>query len=76
MLDNIAFVMAQILQVPQESITADSSPENLDRWDSLKHMQLIMALEDEFDVQFPDEAIPNLLSVQLIEQKLTELKGQ
>ncbi len=75
MLDKITQVMAQILQVPKEAIGRDSSVETLDRWDSLKHMQLIMALEDEFEVQFPDEAIPEMLSVQLIEEKLSELGG-
>ena len=74
MLDTIAQVMAQILQVPKETIVRDSSPETIDRWDSLKHMQLIMALEDEFEVQFPDEVIPELLNVRLIEEKLSELK--
>jgi len=74
MLDMIAQVMAQILQVPKETIVRDSSPETIDRWDSLKHMQLIMALEDEFEVQFPDEVIPELLNVRLIEEKLSELK--
>jgi acyl carrier protein len=75
MLDTIAQIMAQILQVPKETIGQDSSPETIDRWDSLKHMQLIMALEDEFEIQFPDEAIPELLSVRLIEEKLSELKS-
>lgn len=75
MLDTIAQVMAQILQVPKETIGRDSSPETIDRWDSLKHMQLIMALEDEFEIEFPDEAIPELLNVRLIEEKLSELKS-
>ncbi len=75
MLDTITQIMAQILQVPKETIGQDSSPETIDRWDSLKHMQLIMALEDEFEIQFPDEAIPELLSVRLIEEKLSELKS-
>jgi len=75
MFDTIAQLMAQILQVPKETIGPDSSPETIDRWDSLKHMQLIMALEDEFEIQFPDEAIPELLSVRLIEEKLSEIKS-
>jgi len=75
MFDTIAQLMAQILQVPKETIGHDSSPETIDRWDSLKHMQLIMALEDEFEIQFPDEAIPELLSVRLIEEKLSEIKS-
>jgi acyl carrier protein len=31
------------------------SRESIDRWDSLKHMEIVFALEDRYDVRF-DEA--------------------
>ena len=65
--------MSQVFQVDPSAITAESSPESIERWDSLKHMQLIMALEDELGVQFPDDAIPELVSYGAIEQMVQEL---
>lgn len=73
MSDTIKLVMSQVFQVEPAEITADSSPESIERWDSLKHMQLIMALEDELGVQFPDEAIPELLSYSAIEKMVQDL---
>jgi acyl carrier protein len=73
MSDTIKLVMSQVFQVEPAEITAESSPESIDRWDSLKHMQLIMALEDELGVQFPDEAIPDLVSYAAIEKMVQEL---
>lgn len=67
--DIIKTIMAQVFQIEAASIVADTSPESVERWDSLKHMQLVMALEDEFGIEFPDEVIPELLSyVKIVDQ--------
>jgi acyl carrier protein len=73
MSDEIRQVMSQVLQVEPGSITVESSPESIERWDSLKHMQLIMALEDELGIQFPDEAIPELITFGAIEAMVGQL---
>ena len=73
MSETIKLVMSQVFQVDPSAITAESSPESIERWDSLKQMQLIMALEDELGVQFPDDAIPELVSYGAIEQMVQEL---
>lgn len=76
MKDRIRLVMSQIFSVDAEAITMDSSPETIERWDSLKHMQLIMALEDEFGIQFPDDVIPELVSFAAICDAVSELAGE
>jgi len=73
MSNTIRLVMSQVLQVEPEAISAESSPESIERWDSLKHMQLIMALEDELGIQFPDDVIPELLSFGAIEKMVGQL---
>lgn len=75
MQERIKTVMAQIFNVDPGSITVDSSPESIERWDSLRHMQLVLAIEDEFGVQFADEDIPELLSLQAIEVRLSSLSS-
>ena len=73
MSETIKLVMSQIFQVEPESITSDSSPESIEKWDSLKHMQLVMALEDELGIQFPDDAIPELVTFGAIEEMVAQL---
>ena len=73
MQERIKAVMAQIFNVDPGAIAADSSPESIERWDSLRHMQLVLAIEDEFGVQFADEDIPELLSLQAIEARVSSL---
>ena len=73
MQERIKVVMAQIFNVDIDSITEESSPENIERWDSLKHIQLVLAIEDEFDIIFSDDDIPNLLSTRVIEDTVRQL---
>ena len=73
MQDRIKAVMAQIFNVEVSSISEASSPQEIERWDSLRHMQLILAIEDEFGVTFSDEDIPNLLTLRAIEDTVGQL---
>jgi len=63
-------IIAQVMNVPIESVTEESSPESIETWDSLKHMSLILTLEEEFGVQFSDEEIVTMLNVGLILETL------
>jgi acyl carrier protein len=39
-------------------------------WDSLKHMQIVFAVEDKFSVQFLEEDIPRMDSIQWLVEYL------
>jgi acyl carrier protein len=64
-------IVARVMNVPIGSVNADSSPDTIKEWDSLKHMDLILTLEEEFGVQFRDEEIVEMLNVWLIMDSLT-----
>lgn len=68
-------LMASVLRVPAQSITQDTSMDNVPSWDSLKHMNLVLALEEEFKVSIPDEDAANITSYALIKLVLDELTG-
>lgn len=68
--ERIKKIMSGILEIPVTGIDDNASPEVIDRWDSLRHMQLILALEEEFRITFPDEKIPTLLSFESIREAI------
>ena len=63
-------VMGKVLQIPPQDISVDASRETLAAWDSLKHMNLILALEDEFGVEFNDQEIAGINSLNLLLEAL------
>lgn len=59
-------ILSAMLQVPQAELSAASSRDSVDRWDSLKHMHVMLALEEEFGVEFSDGELADLASVAAI----------
>ena len=57
-------IVARIMGVPVEAVTSESSPETLANWDSLRHMKLILSIEESLDIQFNDEDIVSIKNVQ------------
>ncbi|PWM38684.1 MAG: acyl carrier protein [Clostridiales bacterium] len=57
-----AIIMEQLGISDEDMITMDTTLEDLGA-DSLDMVEVIMAIEDEFDVQIKDEDLENLKSV-------------
>ena len=66
-------VMSAVFDIPVESISDDASSDNIENWDSLRHLNLILALEEEFGVSIPDEEVGNLVNYKLIELVINDL---
>ena len=64
--NRIKNVMAAVFEISVDEITDESSPDNVKSWDSLKHMNLILALEEEFAVTFTDDEIVEMLNYTII----------
>lgn len=64
--DRVFQVISNVLNVPRDKLSIDSSPESIEQWESMKHINLVLAIEEEFDVQFDDEQIAELQSVKSI----------
>jgi acyl carrier protein len=45
-------VASEILKVSASELSDDSGPKNLKAWDSLKHIELVMAIEMNYGIQF------------------------
>ena len=71
-MDKVSQLVSDVFGVPVETITPLSSADNIEAWDSLSHINLILAIESEFKVSLsPDEAM-EMLTVGLIETILSE----
>ncbi len=69
--DKILAVMAAVFEIEVINIPENAAPELIDEWDSLKHMSLIVALEEEFSIRFTDNEMTYLLNLELILQVIS-----
>jgi acyl carrier protein len=65
-------VLADVLEVSEDEIPDDASTESLPGWDSLRQIELMLALELEYGVRIPADAMVELQSVDAIERVLAE----
>ena len=59
-------IMAQVFDVPNESINNDSSPDTIENWDSVNHMNLVLALEQAFGISFEPDEIIEMMNFELV----------
>lgn len=63
--DTVLDVLSTILQQPFKA-GENANRENNPNWDSLKHMEIMFALEDELSVEFPEDSLAGLDSAEKI----------
>jgi len=65
-LDQVRETVAETLNIASSSVTAESSADNIDAWDSLAQVNLMISLEQTFDIILDVEDFMNLNSVSAI----------
>ena len=66
----LARIMAEEFHLDSEKISIDDSVDTIEGWDSLGHIELILAIEEAFDVKFSTELIRKLVSVKALQNAL------
>ena len=64
----IRTVLADVFGVDVSEIDENTSTDSVEAWDSLCHLTVVLALEEEFGLHFDDEATVALVSVPLINE--------
>lgn len=72
MRDSLRLVLAEIFELDPAEVSEDASTLTLAGWDSLRQLELMLALEQEYGVRISAEALLDLDSVPAIEAYLDE----
>jgi len=68
----VADVLSDVLGLPAKNISRDMSPDTNEAWDSMRHLNIVMAIEEEFSVTFSPEEQMEMISSGLIADLLAE----
>jgi acyl carrier protein len=60
---SIIEIFNDILDLDEGCVTQDSTPEDIDNWDSMSNVNIIVALEEEFRIKFKLEDIQDAQTV-------------
>jgi acyl carrier protein len=70
--ERVKKIIAEQLEVDPADVTPEANFANDLGADSLDTVELVMALEEEFDIEVPDEAAEKLLTVQSVADYISE----
>lgn len=65
-------VISRCLKIDESEINENTSVDTVPLWDSLKHLELVLTLEGEFNVSFTSDQTVEILNYQLIKIVLSE----
>jgi|TARA_B100001964_G_C14221418_1_gene595459 acyl carrier protein len=69
-------ILFSVLGIEIHKINTNTSPDTVDNWDSINHLNLMIAMEEEFDVEFSQENILKMITFEemctTVEDKLVE----
>ena len=66
MLHKIKKIMSEVFRISEEKISINSKMQDIDGWDSMTHMELILRLEKEFEVMISGDDIAEMNSLESI----------
>jgi acyl carrier protein len=68
--ERVRHILSVVLEIPEGEIDVGLSAEQTTNWDSIRHLDLIMALEEAFGVSFSSEELGALTSYRAIVEAL------
>ena len=63
-------LISSVLNIDENSINNDTSPENTESWDSFNALVMVSELESEFEVQFSIDEVYSVSNVEDIKNAL------
>lgn len=74
MLNELKEIFTEVLDVDPAAVTERSTIENLPGWDSMKHLELVLAIENKFSINFEPHEVILLNSVERIMNAISTKK--
>ena len=61
--EKVIQVLVNIFQVSPDKISTETTSDNVENWDSMNHINMILSLEQEFGISYDEEQAVSMLSV-------------
>ena len=74
--EQVRTVIAEILEIPVELLDCDAEMDQIEQWDSIHNVSILAALEEKFNVMFPEDDLFDLISVSTFAEEISKLKAQ
>jgi acyl carrier protein len=70
--EKLRAVMASMLDIDVTTVGPETNTDTVAQWDSVLHMNLVIALEEAFGISVPDDEVATLTSYPIVRAMLEE----
>lgn len=67
-------ILAKVLEIDIATIFDNANQKDIAKWDSLQHLNLIVEIEDKYDISIDPEDISEMLSIDKIIEIIKKYK--
>ena len=67
-------ILAKVLEIDIATIFDNATQKDIAKWDSLQHLNLIVEIEDKYDISIDPEDISEMLSIDKIIEIIKKYK--
>ena len=64
--EKVIQVLVNVFQVSPSKISTKTTSDDVEKWDSMNHINMILVLEQEFGIRYDEEQVVSMLSVEEI----------
>ncbi len=73
--EQVRSIASDIFGISADKITPESSPETIENWDSMQHLNLVLAIEEKFGVQLEPEDVEQMKSIGAVAALVEKLQS-
>ena len=75
-LEEVKTIVAGVLGLSDAQLDVNAEMNEIDEWDSMRNIQILQALEENYDILFPEDDIFDLTSVTALAEEIEKLKEE
>lgn len=68
-------IMSKVFEIELSSISDNASQKDISKWDSLQHLNLIVEIEDQYDISIDPEDISVMITIEKIVEIVNKYKN-
>jgi len=71
--DRVIRIFREVMDIDSGAVREDLTPDDIENWDSLRHMNMVLALEEEFEIELDDSRVMMMDSLGTIIEIIKDL---
>jgi len=60
---SVESLVSEVFELQNSKLTDEMSPDTVEQWDSMNHLKLVTAIENEYDIRLSMSEIQSMLTI-------------